>query len=119
MSDEYDEVESSSVRYSSFWPLIILLSGLLLWSGYQVFAANSQRNVYNAEFQNAIPTINAAENVQAKYVALMKDLIQTSAKDPYAAQIVKEATQAGLLHVNPSETNSTATPAAAPINSSK
>lgn len=108
MSDDYD-----NVRYSSFWPVIILLSGLLMWSGYQVFAANSQRGVYGKEFQNAIPTINAAENVQTKYVALMKDLIQTSAKDPYAAQIVKEATQAGLLHVNPSsDTNSTTTPAA-------
>jgi len=102
MSDEYDEV-----HYSPFWPLVIILAGLILWIGYQVFATNSQRNVYNTEYQNAVPTINAAQNVQGKYIALIKDLVQTSTKDPYAAQIVKEATQAGLLHQSPG-TNSPA-----------
>ncbi len=111
MSDEYDD--SSSAHYSSFWPLAILLIGLIVWFAYQVWATNSQRAVFNAEYQNAIPTLNAAQNVQTKYIGLMKDLVQTSQKDAYAAQIVKEATAAGLLRQTPS-TNSAGTNSAPP-----
>jgi len=107
MPDDYDQV-----RYSSFWPLAVLLFGLLMWTGYQDFAANKQRNVYDSEYQSALPTIGEAEKVQGKYIALIKDLVQTSNKDPYAAQIVKEATAAGLLHQNSGGTNSTGSPSA-------
>ena len=96
MSDEYI---NESPTFSPFYPLLILLIGLVGWSGYQVFAANSQRSVYNQQFQSAIPTINQAQNIKDRYVALMKDLIETSAKNSNAASIVKEATQAGLLRV--------------------
>jgi hypothetical protein len=46
----------------------------------------------------------------------MKDLVETSAKDPAAAQIVKDAIAAGLIHVQQPAggTNSAATPAAPP-----
>lgn len=114
MSEEYDhEQSSSSYSYSVFWPLLILLIGLVGWSGYQVYAQNSQRNVYHQQFESAIPTINQVKVIQDRYVALMKDLIQTSAKDQYAAGIVKEAEAANLLRVQPAaDTNSASTPAA-------
>jgi hypothetical protein len=112
MSEEFDN-ESESESYSVFWPAVILLSGLLIWSGYQVYAQNSQRMVYNQQFQAAIPTINQAQVIQTRYVALMKDLIQTASKDQYAAGIVKEAETAGLLRVQQNaDTNSTSTPTA-------
>lgn len=112
MSDEYETIETS---YSPFVPLLVLVIGLLIWIGYLDFAQNSQRSVYNQQFTAAVPTINAAQGVGNKYVALMKDLLQTSAKDQYAAQIVKDAIKAGWIKVNPngtSGTNTTTTPAA-------
>jgi predicted negative regulator of RcsB-dependent stress response len=96
MSTEYQtesyEVEPAVVRrYSSFGPLAILIVGLLLWSGYQAFTSYSQNAALTAEFKQAEPTINAAQNMQARLYAVAQDLVQTSSKDPYAAQIVKEA----------------------------
>ena len=109
MSDEFDPIPDNS--YSTFWPLLILIIGLMGWSGYQVYAANSQRSVYDKQFQAALPTITEAQNVSTRYVALMKDLVQTAQKDSAAAQIVKDAIQAGLIHVQPNSTNSAGTPA--------
>ncbi len=114
MSDEYEAIETS---YSAFVPLLVLLIGALIWIGYLDFAQNSQRSVYNQQFTAAVPTINAAQDVGNKYVALMKDLLQTSSKDQYAAQIVKDAIKAGWIRVNPAGTpmagtNTTTTPAA-------
>jgi len=112
MSDEFDSNPDSN--FSPFWPLFILMIGLLGWSGYQVYATNSQRNVYDQQFQAEVPTITAAQNISNRYVALMKDLVETSGKDQAAAQIVKDAITAGLIHVQPNAngTNSAATPAA-------
>jgi hypothetical protein len=107
MSDEFDS--HSETHYSSFWPLFIVLIGLLIWSGYQVFATNSQRSLYSKQFQAEMPAITDAQNVGQRYVALMKDLVETAQKDPAAAQIVKDAIQVGLIHVNPG-TNTTAAP---------
>jgi hypothetical protein len=110
MSDEFDQNPENN--FSPFWPIFILLIGLFIWSAYQVYATNSQRSVYDKQFQAAIPTINEAQNVSTRYVALMKDLVETSAKDQAAADIVKAAIAAGLIHVNPNGTNAAATPAA-------
>ena len=98
MSDEYTE---DNIAFSPFWPLLILLAGLVIWLSYQVYEANSLRSAYAQQFQAAIPTINQAQAVQDRYVKLMKDLIETSSKDASAAQIVKEATQAGLIRQAP------------------
>jgi hypothetical protein len=110
MSDEFES--SSEPTFSVFWPLAILLSGLLIWSAYQVYATNSQRVVYDQQFQKALPTITEAQNVSTRYVALMKDLVETSAKDQAAAQIVKDAIQANLIHVQPNANGTNAAPAA-------
>jgi hypothetical protein len=108
MSDEFDHNPDSN--YSTFWPLLILMIGLLVWSSYQVYATNSQRSVYDKQFQAALPTINEAQNIGTRYVALMKDLVQTAQKDSAAAQIVKDAIAANLIHVQPNATNSAGTP---------
>jgi hypothetical protein len=112
MPEEFEP--SSNENFSSFWPLFILICGMLIWSGYQVYATNSQRRVYDQQFQNAMPTIQEAQNVSTRYVALMKDLVETSSKNPAAAQIVKDAIAAGLIHVQPNATNGAAAAPAAP-----
>jgi hypothetical protein len=109
MSDEFDNDEDND--YSSFWPLLILVSGLLIWFAFQDYELNFQRSAYDKQFQSELTTISEAQTIENKYVALMNDLYQTSAKDPVAAQIVKDAIQAGWVHVQPNAANSTATPA--------
>jgi Fic family protein len=91
----------------------------LLWSGYQVYATNSQRSAYNKQFQAALPTINEAQNWSNKYGVLMKDLNQTAqkeGKDSVAAKILNEAIQAGiqagLIQVQQNATNAAGTPVA-------
>jgi len=109
MSEEYDHESTQS--FSPFYPILILLIGLIIWSGVQVYMANSQRSMTAAQIAQAMPNIVQAQNVKDRYIALMKDLIETAAKDPQAAAIVKEATAAGLLRVQqpaPGETNAPA-----------
>jgi hypothetical protein len=113
MSEEYE----NEVICSPFWPLLILLVGLLCWCGYQVYAENSQRVLNTAQVAATEPTVKAAQDVANRYVALMNDLLQTSQKDPVAKQIVNDAIQVGLLRVDNSgaaTTNGTTTPATDP-----
>jgi hypothetical protein len=112
MSEDFEPTPGNN--YSSFWPLVILVSGLLIWFVLQDLALNSQRAAYNAQFQDQQlqATFNESRNITTRYVSLMKDLLQTAQKDPAAAQIVKDAVAAGLIHVQPNGTNTTANPAA-------
>jgi hypothetical protein len=116
MADEFDNIpDNSENNYSSFWPLLILFVGLLIWLGYQDYTLNSQRSFYRKQIQDAGSTIQAAQNWQGRYAALMKDLNDTSAKDSNAVPILRAAVQAGvqagLIHVNANSTNNTAAPA--------
>jgi len=83
--------EQNSVRYSSFWPQFILMAGLLIWSSYQLYAVNSQRMAINKQYDSLASVVGPAQVAQKRLYALAQDLIQISAKDTYAAQIVKEA----------------------------
>jgi hypothetical protein len=109
MADEYIEevieTEDQTIpRYSGFWPLLILLTALLLWSGFQAFQAFRQTMILNNDFQAALPTIKAAQDAKAKLYSIAQDLIQTSAKDQNAAQLVREA---GIqIKPNPSSASS-------------
>ncbi len=107
MSEEYD---SNNVYYSPFWPLTIVLAGFIIWLAYQVIVLNQQRSALNAQFEQMTPTLQQAQMAQNRLISLLKDLAQTSSKDPYANQIMKEAVDAGLLRVAP---NTNAAPAAA------
>ncbi len=111
MSDEFDH--SHDNNYSSFWPLLILVAGLLIWFGIQDYLLNGQRAAYARQFKDAQfqATLVQADNISGRYVALMKDLVETSQKDPAAADIVKAAMAANLIHVQPNATNGAATPA--------
>jgi cytoskeletal protein RodZ len=117
MPDEFDQ--NSENNYSSFWPLLILICGLLIWSGYQVYITNKQRTVNEQQFQAALPTITEAQNVSTRYVALMKDLVETAQKDQAAADIVKAAIAANLIHVQPNATNGASATAPTPAPASK
>jgi hypothetical protein len=113
MSDEYsNEEDSSTERFTAFWPLLILIGGLLIWSGFQAYSAYRQNANLNAEIEAATPTLKAAQEVQTKLYALAQDLLQTGTKDTYAAQIVKEAN----IQVRAPSTN--APDASAPASSS-
>jgi len=111
MSDDFDP--SSENSFSSFWPLLILVCGLLIWAGYENYSTNKMRIAaeqreaqYEQQLQSAIPTINEAQNIGNRYVALMKDLVQTAQKDPAAAAIVKDAIKANMISVQQNATNS-------------
>jgi hypothetical protein len=77
--------------YSPFGPLCILLVALILWSGYQMCLTYVQAAELSAEFKAAQPEITAAQNLRSRLYSLAQDLLDTAPKDPYAAQIVKEA----------------------------
>ena len=91
MNAEYQTEEIAQPVYSPFWPLFILMAGLILWTGFQAFSALSQAAAFTSDFKQARPTIEAAQKAQSRLYALAQDLVQTSAKDSNAAQIVKEA----------------------------
>ena len=108
MSDEFDS--SSDVRFTSFVPLTIVLCGLIVWFAFQDFGLNHQRVILDQQIQGAMPSYNQAVAYAGRYKALLKDLIETSQKDPAGAAIVKEAMQAGWIAFTPG-TNSTTNPA--------
>jgi hypothetical protein len=115
MSEEYEsqDIESTEEVFSPFWPVFILAGGLLLWTGFQAFSTVVQGWNSRSELQAAGPTVNAAVQAQNKLYALAQDLLQTSAHDSNAAQIVKEAN----IQVRAPETNApnaTAPDASAP-----
>jgi predicted negative regulator of RcsB-dependent stress response len=115
MSDDFDS--GAEPTFSPFYPLLILICGLLIWFGYQDYASNAMRSAGSRQFQAALPTITQAQAMQNRYVALMKDLAQTASKDPAAAQIVNDAVKAGWIRVqnNPApasaDTSTTSAPA--------
>ncbi|HEV3271561.1 MAG TPA: hypothetical protein VGZ93_05210 [Candidatus Methylacidiphilales bacterium] len=113
MSDEFDQ---NPENYSAFWPLLVLVVGLLIWYGYQDYSLNKQRSYYKDQVEGAQSTIQAAEGWHGRYNSMVKDLNDTSTKgDTNAVPILQAAVQAGiqagLLRVQPG-TNATATPAA-------
>jgi hypothetical protein len=117
MSDELDQ--NSENHYSSFWPLLVLISGLLIWFAFQDYLLNIQRSAYERQFhdQQFLTVVGQADNVTTRYVALMKDLVDTAqkqGKDSAAAKIVNEAIAANLIHVTPNATNGSGTPAEPP-----
>ena len=111
MSDEFDTIPDSN-HFSSFWPMLMVIAGLIIWFAVQDYELNRQRVIYDQQIANAMPTVNKAQVYSNRYVALMKDMVETAQKNPSAAQIVKEAMQAGWIQVQPNSTNSAGTPAA-------
>jgi hypothetical protein len=110
MSDELEHLPSEN-NLSTFWPLLILVAGFLIWFGVQDFELNNQRSNLQKQLDAAQPTINEAHNIREHYVNLMKDVLQTAQKDSVAAQIVKDAIAAGWIHVQPPAAGTAPVPA--------
>jgi hypothetical protein len=90
MSEDVFE-EDDHGTYSAFWPLAVLMLGILLWSGYQSYIAYDQNASIVAALKNADPQIAEAQKAEAQLFSLFQDLVETSAKDANAAQIVKDS----------------------------
>jgi hypothetical protein len=108
MSEEFDVIPDN--RFSSFVPLTIALLGFLVWFGFQDYSLNNQRIAYEQQISSAMPTYNEAVGIAGKYKGVLKELVETAQKDPAAAQIVKEAVQAGWISFQQGS-NSAANPA--------
>ena len=117
MSDESDL--SSEPTFTSFIPLTILLSGFIIWFGFQDYELNAQRGALNHDLSVLAPKYSEAQNVSAHYVALMRDLVKTAATDDAAKAIVSDALKAGLIHAQKPAANSADTSAAPPTDQSK
>ena len=76
--------------YSPFWPLLILIAGLVLWTGFEAYSNYSQNANLTAALNKMEPSINDAQKRNDRLIAFAQDLIQTADHDTYAAQVVKE-----------------------------
>jgi hypothetical protein len=97
MSDDFDQ--SHETQFSSFVPLLIILLGLLAWFSVQDFELGRQSSATQKQINEVMPRLAEDQQIFDLYVALMKDLAETSKKDADAAQIVRECIQAGLYNV--------------------
>jgi hypothetical protein len=104
-----DDTEEQS--YSAFWPVLILLAAFAISYFYQLFEVISERGMVDKQYEQLAPNISKAQAAQDRLVALMKDLVATSAKDPNAARIVAEAKQAGIIRERPAPASTNAAPA--------
>jgi hypothetical protein len=122
MSEEFDS--TLEPRFTSFIPLAILLGGIIVWLGFEDYMLNKQRGQLIQTFQNSVPTLQEAQNLNAHYLKLIQDLDQTAKDDDLAKAIlndmftkglINEAVRAGLIHVQQSApaTGTTTPPAAA------
>jgi hypothetical protein len=117
MSDEFEPNPENN--YSTFWPLLILISGLFVWFAIQDYELNLQRRFYDQQVTGAASTIDAAQGWQGRFASILKDLNDTSTKGdtnatPILQAAVQAALQANLIHVQPgTNTNTTPAPPAA------
>jgi hypothetical protein len=110
MSDEL-----SDRSYSAFWPVLILVAAFTISNFYQLYELISHKSAVDHQLELGMPNVKNAQAAQDRLVALLKDLVATSPKDPNALQIVREATQAGIVRERANTpATSTNTPAATP-----
>jgi len=96
MSDEL-----SDRPYSAFWPVLILVATFTISNVYQLFELLSHRSAVDHQIELATPNIPKAQAAHDRLVALLKDVVATAQKDPNALQVVREATQAGIIRQRP------------------
>ena len=106
MSDDQNERS-----YSAFWPVLILLTAFAISYFYQLYEVISQRGMIDRQYEQLAPSLPKAQAAQDRLVALMKDVVATSARDPNAALIVREAKQAGIIRERPAPASTNAAPA--------
>jgi len=103
--------DPSERSYSAFWPVLILLAAFAISYFYQLFEVISQRSMVDRQYAQLAPDVSKAQAAQDRLVALMKDVVATSAKDPNAALVVREAKQAGIIRERPPTASTNAAPA--------
>jgi hypothetical protein len=108
MSEDFPDERS----HSAFWPVLIFLVAFAISSFYQLYEVISHSSYVNSQLVQAEPTLKSAKVAQDRLVALMNDLISTSTKDSNAAQIIREAKQAGFIRERPNVDAGTDTNAA-------
>ena len=110
MSDEL-----SDRSYSAFWPVLILVAAFTISNFYQLYELIAHRSAVKHQIDLGMPNVPKAQAAQDRLVSLLKDLVNTAQKDPNALQIVREATQAGIVRERPNApAPSTNAPAASP-----
>jgi len=77
-------------RYTSFWPVLILILGSISYSGYEVIALLEQRIAVSQAIEQMDPKIRYAEYEHAKLEALARDILSLASTNKNAAQIVTE-----------------------------
>ena len=97
MSEEFTRERT----YSAFWPILIFLTAFTISSVYQLYGVLAQRSYFASQYQAVASDLPKAQAAQSRLVALMNDLLSTSAKDNNAALIIREAKQAGILRDRP------------------
>lgn len=102
-----DELPERS--YSAFWPLTILLVAFVITYAAQLYSVINLRSQTSSRLEQIMPNIPKAQAAHDRYIALVKDLVATSAKDQNAATVVGELKKAGILRERP---NTNAAPAA-------
>jgi len=93
MSEEYTPERT----YSAFWPMLIFLVAFIISSFYQLYEVLEHRSAVNKQYDMESVNLPKAQAAQTQLVSLMNDLLATAAKDANAAQIVREAKQAGII----------------------
>ncbi len=88
MSEEFNIV--TPPRYSSFFPLVIFFIGYLTWSLFQTYQLNTTRVALASQEIASQNLVKNSEEAQNKLVAMGQDLVQLSATDPAAAQVVND-----------------------------
>jgi hypothetical protein len=94
-----------------FWPALLFLLGLAVWLGIQDYQLIGQKQALADFMTKAEPAATEASAITKRYVALMKDLVETAQTDAAAKKIVDDAIKAGFLRVKPTPTNGAASAA--------
>jgi len=91
-------------RYTSFWPVLILILGSISYSGYEVIALLEQRIAVSQAIEQMDPKVRYAKYEHGKLEALAKDILNLASTDRNAAQIVAEYKITRVEPVSPNAT---------------
>jgi len=86
------EVPEANGNASFFWPILVLIIGMLISAGYQVVAMQQQVDALKQEAEQAqVDTkFKQAQYQKAKLYKLASDVLQLAPTDPNAKQIVTD-----------------------------
>jgi hypothetical protein len=73
-----------------FWPILILIIGSVVSTGYQIIVLQDQLNSVTQTVGQMTEKVKQAQYEKAKLYKLAADVLQVSATDPSAKQIVTE-----------------------------